>query len=137
MCLAILSTGTIHAQTPQETRPTGRLGTQVDDVGLPSVGRVAFGFLLTVGLAVGAVVVLQRTGLLQRTWPAVFKRNVSAARIRPLDRRPVSATVTVHLIEVDGVRMVIAEGRGAMGLSVLPVDHSTASNASQTETNNL
>jgi len=116
----MLFVGVATAQAPEQPDPTGRLGTQVEDVGLPGAGRVALGFLVTVALALGAAVVLKRAGMLQRAWPAVFKRRMGESRIRPLDRQPISATITIHLVEVDGTRVLIAEGRGSMAITVMP-----------------
>jgi hypothetical protein len=91
------------------------LGTSVDSLGFPSVGRVVFGFLATVGLAVGAAWLLRRGG-----WPLLLRRKTPNSSLRPLDRAVVSRTLTVHLLEFDGARVIIAESRSGVGMTVLP-----------------
>jgi len=91
------------------------LGTSVDSIGLPSVGRVIFGFLVTAGLAVAVAYLLRRGG-----WPLLLRRKPLSSSMRPLDRASVSRTLTVHLVEIDGSRVVIAEGRSGVGMTVLP-----------------
>ena len=90
------------------------LGTSVDNLGFLSVARVVFGFLLTVGLAVGVAFVLRRG------WPLVLRRKPLGSRMRSLDRAAVSRTMTVHLVEVDGARVIIAEGRSGVGITLAP-----------------
>jgi hypothetical protein len=90
------------------------LGTSVDNLGYPSVGRVVFGFLITVALAVGVAFVLRRG------WPLVLRRNSLGSGIRSLDRAAVSRTLTVHLVEVEGTRVIIAEGRSGVGITLVP-----------------
>ncbi len=83
-----------------------------DIVELPSMGRVIFVFLLIAGLAVGAAYALRRyspnfaRGLMQQQGP-----------IRVIDRATLNAGLRVHLIEVDGERLLIAENR--TGLSMM------------------
>jgi hypothetical protein len=91
------------------------LGTSVDSIGLPSVGRVVFGFLVTAGLAVAVAYLLRRGG-----WPLLLRRKPLNSSMRPLDRASVSRTLTVHLLEIDGTRVVIAESRSGVGMTVLP-----------------
>ena len=92
------------------------MGGDLQGLGLPGIGRVVFGFLITVGLAVGAAYGFRRL------WPGFLKRAPlgSGAAIRTLTRAVVSRTLSVHVVEVDGVRVMIAESRGALGLTVLP-----------------
>jgi hypothetical protein len=90
------------------------LGTSVDNLGFPSVGRVVFGFLLTAALAVGVAFVLRRR------WPLDFRRKPLGSGMRSLDRAAVSRTLTVHLVEVEGTRVIIAEGRSGVGIALVP-----------------
>jgi len=80
---------------------------------MPGVARVVFAFLFTAGLAVAVAVATRRL------WPGVLTRVPASARVRALGRTAVSRTLTVHLVEVDGVRVVIAESRTGVGLTVL------------------
>jgi len=93
---------------------TGRLAGSAPDLPFPSIGRVVFGFLLTVGLAVGAAY------LLRRWWPTLSRRRTGATSIRTLDRSVVSTTLSVYLLEVEGVRFLVAEGRSGISLTRAP-----------------
>ena len=89
-------------------------GGAVNDLGLPSVGRILFGFLLTAGLAVAVAVGLRRF------WPSLQRGKAASVAIRPVDRAAISATLTIHLVEIDGVRVAVAEGRTGVGITALP-----------------
>jgi hypothetical protein len=102
--------------------PKARFGTSVDELGFPSLGRIVFVFVLIAALAVATVVVLRRF------WPALLRRKNSASGIRPLDRTSISATLTVHVVEVEGVKMLIAEG--SRGIAVVPLPAPRASTSS-------
>jgi hypothetical protein len=92
------------------------VGGGLSDLAIPGLGRVVVGFLITAGLAIGAA------HAIKRFWPGVLTRGVSGKRVRPLGHAAVSRTLTVHLVEVDGARVVIAEGRAGIGLTTLPAD---------------
>lgn len=110
-----------YATLTDPAAPKTRFGTSVDELGFPSLGRLVLGFALTVVLAVGAVVVMRRF------WPALLQRKNAGSGIRSLDRASVSATLTVHLVEVEGVRIVIAEGRSGVSVALLPALQSSTS----------
>ena len=93
------------------------LGTSVDSLGFPSVARVVFGFLVTVALAVGVAFVLRRGW---PVWPLVLGRKPPGSGMRSIERAAVSRTMTVHLVEVEGTRVIIAEGRSGVGIAVMP-----------------
>jgi len=40
--------------------------------------------------------------------------------MRSLDRAAISRTMTVYLVEVDGARVIIAEGRSGVGITLAP-----------------
>jgi hypothetical protein len=95
---------------------TAKLATGGDltQLGLPGVGRVLFVFLLTALLAAGVSYALRR-------WlPALRKRQSMGEGVRTLARSTVSRALTVHLVDVDGVRVLIAETRTGVGMTVLP-----------------
>lgn len=133
MCAAVLTFGVpvVHGADPlpapaeSTSKPPAAL---VEDE-LPSAGGVLFGFLITVGLAVAVLLFLQRSGVLQRGLPGLFKKREGVSNIRPIERVPVSPSLIVHLVEVDGVRVLIAEGRGAVGVTVLPATRNSDSSA--------
>jgi len=92
----------------------GQLGTAVDQMGFPSLWRIVLGLLVTLGVAAGIPIALRRF------WPALLERRSFTGAIRPVDRAAVSTSLTVHLVEVDGVRLVIAEGSHGIDTTVLP-----------------
>jgi hypothetical protein len=94
--------------------PQGKFGTSVEDLAFPSLGRVVLGFLLTVALAVAVAF------LLRRWWPSVLKRRSASGSIKSIERTAVSTTLTVHLVEVDGIRITVAEGRSGVGVAIMP-----------------
>jgi|GEM_PF-1845536 hypothetical protein len=90
-----------------------QLGTGVSSLAFPSIARLIVGFLFTVGLAFGAAFVLRRL------WPLFRKRRVSSSNVQLLGRTAVSRTLTVHLIEIDGARLAVAEGRSGVAITVM------------------
>jgi hypothetical protein len=116
VCVAVFMLLFTHAVYAQRVEPeTGRFGTRAEkDLAFPSVGRVISGFVITAIIAGGAALALRRF------WPLLSPRTLPSANIRPLSRASVSRTLTVHLVEIDGVRLVMAEGRSAIGITVLP-----------------
>lgn len=88
-------------------------GTAITDLGFPSIGRVVLGFLLTVGLAVGVAFGVRRF------WPLLLRQQRASSRIRAIDRTTISPTLTLHVVEVEGARMLIAEGRSGVALTPL------------------
>lgn len=112
--LLLLPALSCAAQLADPAAPKPRFGTSVDELGFPSLGRVILVFVLTVALAVGAVLVMRRF------WPALLKRKSAASSIRTLDRAAICATLTLHVVEVEGVKMVVAEGRAGVSLALLP-----------------
>jgi flagellar biogenesis protein FliO len=89
------------------------------DLPFPSIGRLVFGFLFTVVLAVGAAY------LLKRWWPMLSRRRgmTTTGGIRTIDRTVVSATLSVYVLEVEGTRYLVAEGRGSLSLTpIQPAD---------------
>jgi hypothetical protein len=101
----------------------GRLGTQAESLAFPSVARVVAGFVITALIAAGAALALRKA------WPLLSSRATSSANIRPLGRTALSRTLTVHLVEIEGVRVLMVEGRGTVGMTVLPAQAARDSNA--------
>ena len=96
----------------------GKLGTQVQDLPFPGVGRMILVFLLVVALAFLALYLLRRF-LPTRFFPGRLLRQTEAARIRSLDRAALSATLTVHLVEVDGEKFFVAQGSSGIAVSAV------------------
>lgn len=89
-------------------------GADLPQLGLPGVGRVLFAFLLMALVAAGVAYAVRR-------WlPAIRNRPSVGSGVRTLARSVVSRTLTVHLVDVSGVRVLIAESRTGVGLTVIP-----------------
>jgi flagellar biogenesis protein FliO len=89
----------------------GAAGTGVAELPFPSVGRLVVGFLVTVGLAIGIAYAIRRW------WPMLAARRTGASGIRTLDRAVVSNTLSVYVLEVEGARYLVAEGRGGVAVT--------------------
>lgn len=89
-----------------------------DIVELPSMGRVIFAFLLVAALAVGASMLLRRFA------PQLTRVSQAGSAMRVVDRATLSAGLRVHLVEVAGERVLIAENRG--GVTLLQLDKRSA-----------
>jgi flagellar biogenesis protein FliO len=93
------------------------LGSQVQDLPFPGIGRLVFGFTVTVALAVAAAYVLRRY------WSGRLGPRAAAGTIRSVATTNLSSTLKVHVIEVESERFLVAESRG--GLSVAPLSGAT------------
>jgi hypothetical protein len=109
LTLPLLWTATL---TVADEQP-GRFGTQAEELNFPSIGRVVAGFVATAVIAAGAALVVRKA------WPLIVRQTVPATGIRALSRATLSRTLTVHLVEVDGVRMIVAEHRAAVAVVVI------------------
>jgi flagellar biogenesis protein FliO len=89
------------------------VGDGVADLGMPGILRVMFGFLLTAGLAIGVA------WAMRKFWPGMLVRSSAGQRVRSLGSSAVSRTLTVHLVEVDEARFVVAESRTGVSITVL------------------
>jgi len=91
------------------------MGDGVTDLGVVGALRVIVGFLITAGLALGLAFAVRRF------WPGLLARTAPGKRVRSLGQSVVvSRTLTVHLVTVDDVRVIVAEGRNGVGITVLP-----------------
>jgi flagellar biogenesis protein FliO len=103
------------------------LGDGLSDLAIPGIGRVVLGFLITAGLAIGAAYAIRRF------WPGLHTRGVVGKRVRALGHAAVSRSLTVHLVEVDGARVVIAEGRAGVSVTTLPADAGAMSTVQESQ----
>jgi hypothetical protein len=85
---------------------------------IPGTGRVAVVFLLTAGLAVGAIFALRRA------LPKFGNKLGVSGSLRVIDRISLSASVRVHLVQAETQKIVVVEGRGGLAVAVLPEDGS-------------
>jgi len=85
-----------------------------DVLTFPSVGRIVLSFAIVALLAVGITVVLRYV------LPKLNRPAAASSRLRVLDRIQVSAAVRLHMVEVDGDRVLVAEQRGVTSMLVLP-----------------
>jgi hypothetical protein len=122
--VAVLASAMTFALEPQGplkgATPVGN-----PDLAFPSVGRLLFGFLFTVLLAVGGGYAVKRW------WPAVSRRREAMSGIRTVGRASVSAGLRLYIVEVEGSRLLIAEGRHGVSMtlvqSAVPVAREPAS----------
>jgi hypothetical protein len=98
----------------QDKVPSVPLTGGADVLAFPSVGRIVLSFVLVAVLAVGIAVALRYV------LPKLGRPAVVSSRLRVLDRIHVSSAVRLHMVEVDGDKVLIAEQRGAMSMLVLP-----------------
>jgi hypothetical protein len=91
--------------------------TQGDDaLSFPSVGRVLVAFLFTAGLAIGVAFVARR-------WMPAFRSKLARGqpqRLQLVERMQLSAVTRLHLVDIDENRVLIAESRNGVSLTVLP-----------------
>lgn len=106
---SMLSVASIADAMAQDAAPALAQGRDI--VEMPSMGRVIFVFLLIAGLAVGAAYVLRRYS------PNFARGFVQQGPLRVIDRANLNPGLRVHLVEVDGERLLIAENR--TGISML------------------
>jgi flagellar biogenesis protein FliO len=107
-CLSGLA---LHSAQAQET--TSRLAQGTDIVAMPGIGRVIFAFLLVAALAVGAVVALRRF------MPRINTGLLRSGGVQVVDRATLSAGVRVHVLRVDGQKILLAESRSGIALLAL------------------
>jgi flagellar biogenesis protein FliO len=101
----LLAVASASAQEPAIAMAQGR-----DIVELPGIGRVILVFLIVAGMAVGAAFALRR-------FSPNFARGLSqGGPLRVIDRSSLNAGLRVHLIEVDGERILVAENRASVSL---------------------
>lgn len=103
--LMLFAVGAASAQGPAPALAQGR-----DIVELPSIGRVIVVFLIVAGLAVGAAFALRRYS------PNFARGLAQSGPLRVIDRSSLNAGLRVHLIEVDGERILVAENRAGVSL---------------------
>ena len=94
---------------------------QHPDLPLPSATRVVMAVIVTLALAAGMLV------LVKRYLPKYLGRvDATGNMIKVLARSSISRSLHVHLVEVDGSRVLIVDGRGGTELAVLPESRSQA-----------
>lgn len=84
-----------------------------DVITTPGIGRVIFVFILTAGLAVAIAM------LLRRVLPKLGGPLLSSGNLRVVDRASLGAGLRVHVVLVDGEKVVVADSRNGVALTVL------------------
>ena len=84
------------------------------DLPLPSAARVVTAVVVTLALAAGTLVLVKRY-LPKYAGRVGYAGNV----IKVVAHSSISRSLRVHVIEVDTNRVLIVEGRGGIGLTVL------------------
>ena len=89
------------------------LGSATDSLQLPGIARVIAAFLLVAALAFGAA------WALRRILPRMSRQPAGGGRIRVLGRQSSGFGLTVHLLEVDGARVFVAENKAGLSVTLL------------------
>jgi flagellar biogenesis protein FliO len=105
---------------------TGNLLPESDPVSMPSVARVFAGFVFTVLIAVGLVYALKR--FLPRLTGKVLEPNITH---KVTARLIIHSGLQIHVIEIPGHQIIVAEGKGAISLIAVP--KSNADDKGQTD----
>ena len=91
--------------------------TQGDEaLSFPSVVRVLVAFLFTAGLAVGVAYAVRR-------WMPAFRSTLlrgQPQRLQVVERIQLSAATRLHLVDIDDNKVLIAESRNGVALTLLP-----------------
>jgi len=103
--------GSVSAVAQDSPAIKGALGTQAD-LPFPSAWRVVLAFFLTAGLAVGL-------GFAARRWWPLFalRRRPTASAIRTVDRSVLSTSLSAYVIEAEGTRFLVVEGRSGVAVT--------------------
>lgn len=87
---------------------------QDSPVELPGFGRVLLAFAITLAVGVGSVYALRR-------WlPKLAQVNSASNDLRVIARANVHAALRVHVIEVAGRKVLVAEGKNGIAMTVMP-----------------
>jgi hypothetical protein len=103
--LYLIAVSSALAQQSQEGLTQGG-----DIVTAPSVARVVFVFLLMAGIALGAAYAVRRYS------PKFANALIQRGLLRVIDRTALHGGLRVHLVEADGERILIAEGRAGVSM---------------------
>jgi flagellar biogenesis protein FliO len=112
--LPILLLQVCAAACAQEKVPAAPLTQGEDVLSFPSFGRIVLSFIIAAALAVGVAFALRYV------LPKLGRPAAASSRLRVLDRIHISSGLRLHLVEVDGDKVLIAEQRGAPSMLVLP-----------------
>jgi hypothetical protein len=95
----------------QETGALGQLGLRQPDADLPGIGRVVLVLAFTLAVAVAAI------HAIRRFWPQPLGQRSGSARLSA--QLAVSSSLKLHIVDVDGATLVVAEGRGGVAIAEL------------------
>ena len=95
------------------------LAAGADVLAFPSVWRIVLSFAIVALLAAGIAVALRYV------LPKLGRPAALSARLRVLDRIHINSVVRLHMVEVDGDRVLVAEQRGATSMLLLPASPKT------------
>lgn len=109
-CVAIGLCSVAVVATAAEQAP---LSQGRDIAPVPGFGRVAAAFVIVAALAVAAVVTLRRV------LPKVTGVPLGGKALRILDRANLGPGTRVHLVQVEGAKVLVAESRSGVAITVL------------------
>lgn len=84
-----------------------------DVITTPGIGRVVFVFLITSAIAIGAIVALRRY------LPQFGTAAIGGGQIRVIERTTLIGGTRVHLIEIGEQRLVVADSRNGIAITIL------------------
>jgi hypothetical protein len=84
---------------------------------MPGIGKILLGFAVTLATGAALIVALRRV----LAWlPGLSSRLPQANAPRVRSSCNVHAGCKLHAVEVEGVTVLIAEGRGSIAVTVMP-----------------
>lgn len=84
-----------------------------DVISVPGIGRVVAAFVIVAALAVAAAVTLRRV------MPKFTGVPLLGNAVRVLERTNLGSGTRVHLVQVDGEKVLVAESRSGLAIAVL------------------
>jgi flagellar biogenesis protein FliO len=84
-----------------------------DVIAVPGIGRVAVAFVIVAALAVAAGVALRRV------LPKFTGVPLAGSAVRVLERTNLGPGTRIHLVQVEGEKVLVAENRSGLAIAVL------------------
>ncbi len=84
-----------------------------DVIAVPGIGRIAAAFVIVVALAIAWAATLRRV------LPKFTGVPLAGSALRVLDRASLGPGTRVHLVQVEGEKVLVAENRSSLAIAVL------------------
>ncbi|HYM34066.1 MAG TPA: flagellar biosynthetic protein FliO [Steroidobacteraceae bacterium] len=93
----------------------------------PGVGKIVFAFVVTILIGVAAVWVLRRyMPRVVAVLPQLGARAAANSTLRVVSSRAVHPGLRLHVVEVEGSTLVVAESRAGVALTIIPARTTSA-----------